>query len=166
MSCIANNIEIEIERLIKNMRRAEYYNYDWSVINEEDEAIGDFPRAIIDPRDTLADKETSRDALSGISDNAYTNEVLYTILVSGQLPAFDKNPSFAIRSSLRLALDDLKKVFGINNQLQGKCDNILYVSSQIESLRNNDVLGAAQLRTTWRVVYTQDRQDPTIYASS
>jgi hypothetical protein len=152
--------------LISKMRKAQNYNFDWSISNEEDEAIGAFPRAIIDPRDVLADKETSKDTLAGIGSNDYTNEVLFTILVSGELPAFSRNPSFAIRSTLRLANDDLKKLFGINNQLNGNCDNILYVGSQIEPIRTNDVLGAAQLRTLWRVTYSQDRQDPTLYASS
>ena len=166
MSCILDNIEIEIGCLIKGMRKADYYNYDWSIVNEEDEAFGSFPRAIIDPRDTLADKEVSRDTLSGIGSRDYTNEVIFTILVSGELPAFNNNPAFARRSSFRKALDDLKKLFGVNNQLRGKCDNIMYVASQIEPVRKNDVLGAAQLRAMFKVVYSQDRQDPTLYASS
>ena len=142
------------------------YNFDWSIVNEEDEAIGDFPRAIIDPRDVLADKETCVDTLAGIGSRDYTNEVLFTILVSGELPAFNNNPSFAIRSVLRKALDDLKKLFGTVNQLGGYCDNILYSASQIEPVTTNDVMSAAQLRTIWKVVYSQDRINPTQYASS
>jgi hypothetical protein len=166
MSVILDNIEIEIDHLISHMRIAGGYNFDWTTSNEEDDAYAGFPRAIIDPRDTMADKETCMDISLGLGSQDYTNEVLFTILVTGDLPAFNNNPSFAIRSTMRKALDDLKKVFGVNNQLRGKCDNILYVSSQIEPTRKNDVLSAAQLRAVFKVIYSQDRQDPTLYASS
>ena len=163
---ILDTAEAKLETLISGMKIADGYNYDWSVVNEEDEAIGTFPRAIIDPRDELADREVCQDTLAGIGSRDYTNEVIFTILVAGELPAFDNNPAFAIRSTLRKALDDLKKLFGIHNQLDGACDNVLYASSQIEPIRTNDILGAAQLRTRWKIVYSQDRQTPTQYASS
>lgn len=163
---ILDNIESKMAELIAAMKIVGGYNFDWSIVNEEDEAIGDFPRALIDPRDVLADKETCMDTLSGIGSRDYTNEVLFTILVNGELPAFNNNPSFAIRSVLRKALDDLKKLFGINNQLAGYCDNILYSGSQIEPVQTNDIMAAAQLRTIWKVIYSQDRQTPTLYAGS
>lgn len=148
------------------MRVAGGYNFDWSIINEEDDAIGTFPKATINPRDSVADKEVSRDTDTGIGSRDYTNEVLFTILVEGALPAFNNNPAFAIRSTVRQSLDDLKKVFGVNNQLNGKCDNIMYVGSQIEPIKTNDVLATARLRAVFKVIYSQDRQDPTLYASS
>jgi len=164
--CILDNIEKQIEALITNMSIDDGFNYNWSIINEEDEAIGDFPRAIIDPRDSFSDKESSRDTLAGIGSNDYTNEVMFTILVTGSLVNFSENPSFAIRSNLRRALDDLKQLFGIHNQLQGTCDNIMYVGSQQEPVRKNDVMSAANLRTVWKVIYSQDRIIPSQYASS
>jgi hypothetical protein len=166
MATILDNIELEMAQLIAGMTTIEGFNFNWSIVNEEEEIIGDFPRAIIDPRDVLADKETSRDTLAGIGSNDYTNEVLFTILVSGELPAFDSNPNFAIRSIMRQANDDLKQLFGIYNQLNGLCDNILYVASQIEPIKRNDMLQTAQLRSMWKVVYSQDRISPTQYAGS
>lgn len=163
---ILDSIELQMAALILGMKTAGSYNFNWSMINEEDEAIGSFPRAIIDPRDEMADQETNMDTLSGIGSNDYTNEVMFTILVRGTLPGFNNNPSFAIRSVLRKALDDLKRLFGIHNQLDGYCDNILYQSSRIEPIRTNEVLTAGQLRVRFKVVYSQDRQNPLLYASS
>lgn len=166
MSVILDNIELEMISLIAHMRKASGYNFDWSIVNEEDDAIGHFPKCTINPRDGVADKEVSKDTEAGIGSREYTNEVMFTYLVEGELPAFNNNPAFAIRSTMRKALDDLKKVFGINNQLNGKCDNILYVASQIEPIKTNDVLATARLRAIFRVIYSQDRIDPTLYASS
>lgn len=154
--CILDNIESEIVTLIEGMTKVGGYNYDWSVVNIEDQVQGSFPRAIIDPRDVLADKETSTDTTAGLGSMDYTNEVLFTILVNGTLPQSAANPAaanppFAIRSIMRKANDDLKMLFGINNQLGGYCDNILYAASQIEPIRTNDVLQTAQLRSLWKV---------------
>jgi hypothetical protein len=166
MSVILDTIETTMASLIAGMTINDGYNFNWSIVNQEDEVIGDFPRALIDPRDGLADVETCMDTLAGIGSRDYTNEVLFTILVAGKLPSYDNNPSWAIRSVLRKANDDLKRLFGINNQLNGTCDNILYVSSRIEPIKTNDIMAAGQLRWMCKVVYSQDRQTPTQYASS
>jgi hypothetical protein len=163
---ILDGIEKEIELLILGMSIASGYKFDWATVNEEDEAIGSFPRAIIDPRDSLADKISNMDTVSGISSRAYTNEVLFTVLASGELPSFNTNPSFAIRSIMRNALNDLLKLFGNNNQVGGYCDNILFSGSQIEAIRTGDIVSPANLRTIWKVIYSVDRIDPTKYAGS
>lgn len=163
---ILDNIETTIASLISGMTTVALYNFNWSVVNQEDDAIGDFPRAIIDPRDSQADKITNMDVITGISSNDYTNEVLFTILVTGDLVVFDDNAAFGIRSVLRKALDDLLMLFGVNNQLNGYCDNILFVGSQIEAVRTGDITSPANLRSLWKVIYSQDRKVPTQYASS
>jgi hypothetical protein len=168
-------LDVIEERLVlafSQMNTSSGYNFDWSIVNEEDEAIGDFPRAIINPHESVADRETNVDTLAGLGSGDYTNEVYYTILVTGELPEFDDNANFKIRTVLRSALDDMKMYFGRNPQLrltpagEGACDNILYRSSQIEYDRVNDILSPARLRTTWLVIYAQDRKNPTQYASS
>jgi hypothetical protein len=171
-SPILDRIEKAMESLVSGMTVSGGYNFNWGMVNEQDESMPDssgnvnFPRCIIDPTDSLADKETNQDSLAGIGSGDYTNEVIFTLLVKGELPAFDANPLFAARSVLRQALDDLKKLFGTNRDLQGNCDNIMYSGSQIESLVRNDVQRPAQLRTFWKVVYSQDRIIPISYAGS
>lgn len=163
---ILDRIEKKIASLVGGMRIADGYNFDWGMVNEQDESIGDFPRCVIDPTENVADKENNMDTLAGIGSRDYTNEVVFTLLVKGELPEFDTNPLFAARSVLRKAHDDLKRLFGIHLNLDSECDNIIYAGSQIESLVRNDVQRPAQLRTFWKVVYSQDRQTPTQYASS
>jgi hypothetical protein len=163
---ILDNIETTMSTLIAGMTTTGGYNFNWSIVNEEDDAIGNFPRAIINPRDSLADKEQNMDTVAGIGSRDYTNEVLFTVLVAGEMAAFGVNSNFTFRSVLRKAQDDLKRLFGINNQLGGYCDNILYAASQIEPIKKNDVMSPLQLRTVFKIIYSQDRQTPTQYASS
>lgn len=167
---ILDTIETNIATLISGMTVIGGYNYNWGTVNEQDESIAIFPFCVINPTDSLADRETNVDNINGISSLDYTNEVLITLLCKGELPVFDNNPLFAIRSTLRKALDDLKMLFGTYTQLQANgiaaCDNILYVASQIEPLARNDVQRPAQLRSMWKAVYAQDRKTPTQYASS
>jgi hypothetical protein len=163
---ILDNIETTMADLIGGMTEMSGYNYDWGTVNEEDLSNCTFPSAIIDPTDSLADKEKSMDTLAGLGSQEYTNEVLFTVLVVGEMPNFDSNPNFAARSMLRQAMDDLKMLFGRNNQLLGTCDNILYVGSQIETIKRNDVQRPCRLRAIFRVVYSQDRFSPTQYSGS
>ena len=169
---ILDAIELKMAALVAGMTKTGGYNFDWGMVNEQDESMPDasgnvnFPRCIIDPTDSVADKETNQDSLAGVGSNDYTNEVIFTLLVKGELPTFETNPLFAARSMLRQALDDLKMLFGIHLNLDSNCDNIMYTGSQIESLMRNDIQRPAQLRTSWKVVYSHDRQKPTLYASS
>ena len=163
---ILDNIETNMASLIGAMTIAEGYNFDWGTVNEEDLSNCTFPSAVIDPTDSLADKEKNMDTLAGISSRNFTNEVLFTVLVSGEMPEFSSNANFESRSMLRSALDDLKMLFGTNLSINNTCDNVLYVGSQIETLKRNDVQRPTRLRTIWRVVYSQDRQNPTQYAGS
>lgn len=168
MPTILDNIETNILTLIGTMNTASGYNFNWSTesLDQEDLAIGTFPRAVINPSDSIFDRETCKDSLSGLGTQVYTNEVYYTILVKGELPTFDSNPNFAIRQYLRMALDDLKKLFGTNPQINYTCDNFLYQTSRGEYIKRNDVQRPAQLRTTWLAIYSQDRLNPTQCAGS
>ncbi len=163
---ILNTIETAITDLVGGMTIADGFNFDWGIVNEQDETIGSFPRCVINPTDGLADKETSQDSLAGIASLDYTNEVIYTLLVKGEMATFSSNPLFDIRSTLREALDDLKMLFGMNTNLNGTCDNIMYFASQIEPLNRNDTQRPAQLRVFFKVIYSQDRVTPTQYAGS
>lgn len=171
-TCILDAIELKMAALVAGMTKTGGYNFDWGMVNEQDESMPDssgnvtFPRCIIDPTDSVADKETNQDTLAGVGSNDYTNEVIFTLLVKGELPKFETNPLFAARSMLRQALDDLKMLFGIHLNLDSNCDNIMYAGSQIESLTRNDVQRPAQLRASFKVIYSQDRRAPTLYASS
>ena len=161
---ILNKIGSAIADLIAGMRIADGFNFDWGIVNEQDVTIGDFPRCVINPTDKFADDEMSQDLTGGIGSGEYTNGVVYTLLTKGELPQFDSNPLFAIRSTLRKAQDDLKMLFGIRRSLDGTADNIMYVGSQIEPLRRNDGQRPAQLRTFWKVLYAQERNEPAQYA--
>jgi hypothetical protein len=163
---ILDNVETNMASLIVGMSINDGYNFDWKMVNQEDETLDDYPQAVINPTDSLADKETSQDTTAGLGSQDYTNEVLFTVLVKGELKNPGSNPIFEVRSILRKCLDDLKKLFGTNYTLNNSCDNILYVGSQQEPKRNNDVQRPAQLRTIWKIIYAQDRQNPSQYASS
>jgi hypothetical protein len=138
------------------------YNFDWSVegMNEDDEAFGSFPKAYIQ-----SPVETNMDQLNDSHAQAYANEVLFIVDCKGILPEFDYNPGFALRSVLRKALDDLKKLFGTNNSVNNTCDVIFYKSSQVVPVKMNDVMKPGFLRTQWLVVYSQDRLNPLQYAT-
>jgi hypothetical protein len=161
---IVDTIETTMISLIEGMDVSHGWNFDWGDVNDEDIVGLKFPVAIIDPTDSLADKETCVDTLAGLSSLDYSNEILFTILVVGEMPEFSSNPNFECRSLLRKALDDLKMLFGINLNLLATCDNIMYVGSQIEVGNRNDMQRPAKLRSIWKVVYSQDRRTPTMIA--
>lgn len=163
---ITDKIELAMVSLIEGMRTTGGYNFSWQIANEEDISIEGFPRAVINPTDSLADKETNMDTLSGIGSLDYTNEVLFTILVIGELDTVSINPNFDIRSNLRKALDDLKMLFGVHYTANDTCDNILYMGSQIEIIKRNDVQRPGQLRVIFKSIYSQDRQIPSQRAGS
>jgi hypothetical protein len=163
---ITDKIETAMAALITGMKTVNGFNFNWSLTDEEDISIGAFPRAIINPTDSLADKETNMDTLAGVGSQDYTNEVLFTILVIGELDTPSTNPNFAIRSNLRKALDDLKMLFGANYTANDTCENIMYAASQIEIVKRNDVQRPGQLRVIFKAIYSQDRSNPSVRAGS
>jgi hypothetical protein len=145
------------------------YNYNWNTVNQIDLAIGSFPRAVIDsPLEKNIGSETNVDTLNGAHSDAYTNEATFIIEVKGSLDSLPSvtNSYFAIRDTLRRSLDDLRQLFGIHMTVNDTCDTIMYQKSNILYTQMNDVLRPASLRTAWLCVYSQDRMNPSQYASS
>lgn len=161
-SSILDNIELQMKVLILGMTKAGGFNFDWQTVNQPDEANGDFPRALID-----SPAETNLDPTDGPNSQAYSNDVLFVLRVKGN-QAWSNNSNFTIRSNLRLAMDDLKKLFGPNgdSSVNGSCDEILYRSHQIMALNQNDIQRPGYLRSQWICKYSQDRSDPLQYAGS
>jgi hypothetical protein len=136
------------------------YNWDWQTVNQPDEAIGDFPRALI-----ASPAETCKDDPNGPNSQTYTNEVLFVVDVKGS-QAWSANANFTIRSNLRTALDDLKMLFGNNSSINDSCFEIMYRSSQIIAINQNDIQRPGYMRTQWLCRYGQDRLIPMQVASS
>jgi hypothetical protein len=161
-SSILDNIELQMKILMLTMTKVGGYNFDWTTVNIEDQARGTYPRAVIE-----SPKEDNLDDTNGLASVAYTNAITFIIWVTGQqLIDSIPNPNFTIRSNLRAAEDDLKQLFGINYQLNGSCDGIMFRSCQIFETNKNDVTKPASARTEWLVRYAQDRITPLQYASS
>jgi hypothetical protein len=161
-SSILDNIELNIKIKILGMTVTGGYNFDWKTVNQENEAIGDFPRALID-----SPAETNLDPTNGDNSQAYSNDVLFIIRVKGS-QQWSSNANFTIRSNLRLAMDDLKKLFGPNgdSSVNGSCDEIMYRSHQVIALNQNEIQRPGYLRSQWLAKYSQDRATPLQYTSS
>lgn len=159
-SSLIDSIELNIKIMILGMTRAGGFNSDWQTVNQPDEAIGAFPRAVI-----ISPLETCVDTLSGQDAQSYTNDILFGIQVKVQQDWTD-NAQFMIRSSLRLALDDLKKMFGNNTSINGTCEVVMYKNSQVININQNDIQRPSHLNTSWLVRYAQDRLDPMVVSSS
>jgi hypothetical protein len=165
---ILSNIETAMIALIKSMTTTGGYNFNWDTVNEIDLAIGSFPRALIDSpvESSTLGKGTNQDTLNGQHSDAYTNEAIFTIQIRGELSTPSTSAYFTIRDTLRRALDDLKMLFGIHNTVSDTCDTIMYQDAQIVYIQRNDVMRPAELKTSWKCVYSQDRETPSQYASS
>ena len=163
---ILDNVELAMATLIPGMNVAAGYNYNWKTCNEEDLVVGDFPRTVINPTDSLADKITNLDTKAGLGSLDYTQEVLFTLLSIGELNFPSNNPDFAIRSVCRHMLDDLLMLFGRNYTVNNSCDGIMFVASQIEIVKRNDIQRPGCLRSIWRVWFSCDRSNPSVRAGS
>jgi hypothetical protein len=153
-----------ITTLISTMTIASGYYFDWLTINNRNYAIGTFPRA-----EVYVASEENLDQLSGIGSQDYTNAVNYEIVVTGKLTFSSVNPFFDIISVHNMALEDLKKLFGstnpINRSLNDTCDSCLYKGMKPER-KAIDQFTPTKIVVTLRVVYSQDRSDPSRYAGS
>jgi hypothetical protein len=114
--------------------------------------------------------ELSLDDPNGPNASAYTNAINFRIhvIVKQQIGSYP-NPNFQIRSVLRLAKDDLKRLFGAtpaNYSINGSCDGIMYRGAQINQGNQNDVTKPATMATDWLVRYWQDRTNPLQYAGA
>ena len=161
-SSILDNIELQMKCAILGMSQSTGYNWNWLIVNQPDEAVGGteptYPRVNIE-----SPAETNIDGVNTPNAEAYTNEVVFVLMVKGT-QAWSNNANFTIRSNLRYELDDLKKLFGNNSSINGSCEEILYRSSQVIALNLNDVQKPSTLRSQWLVRYCQDRLNPLIRA--
>ena len=153
---ILTQIEIKMKSLVEGMLQSNSYNYNWGTVNERDVANSKFPSAII----TLNPDEINLDDDNGVWAQAYNNKANFLITVQGELTVEEDNPVFAINEILTRALDDLKKLFGTNNSIDGLADKIMYESSTRIEKKNGDIMLPSILETQWGVWYTQDRQFP------
>lgn len=153
---ILTRIEEAMESLIKTMRYPEY-NYNWYTVNQPDLAKVTFPCATI----KLDPQERNLDETNAAHAGCYYNEDLFIITVTGKLDTETDLPTFEINKIHNKALDDLKKIFGINNSIDDTADVILYRSAIRNIKRNGDIFVPGELITNWIVRYTQDRHNPT-----
>jgi len=152
------SIEDAMVTLIESMI-AGPYNYAWGSCNQRDMAKQLWPNAVI-----YFENEENVDEEDGSWMQAYYNKVMFRIEVRTRLDAEYSNPVVEIRKELYKCLDDLKMVFGINWNISGTCDTIMYRGSEIIEEQANDIFIPSKLVTNWLVRYEQDRKDPTITA--
>jgi len=154
-------IRREMASLVGSMTIVGGYNYDWGAINNRNYAIGNFPRA------EFYCSEENVDEKEGTSSQDYTNQADFEIRVAGKLTTSSTNPLFDINDVFDMATDDLKKVFGINNNVNDTCNVILYKGfKRTESSGSGDQFIPAKMTVRFKVFYSQDRITPTQYASS
>jgi hypothetical protein len=153
-----------ITTLIGSMSMASGYYFDWLTINNRNYSVGTFPRA-----EVYVATEENQDTKVGIGSLDYTNIVTYEIVVAGKITFSSQNPFFDIISIHNMALEDLKKLFGstnpVNRSLNGTCDSCLYKSMKPER-KSVDQFTPSKIVVTLQVTYSQDRSDPSQYASS
>ena len=154
MAIILTTIESEMKTLIEGMTTANY-NYTWGTVNNPDMAHQTFPSAEI-----MLVREDNVDNTGGTWAQAYSNEAEFQIKVIPELSSEEEIPVYAINIEYNKALDDLKKVFGINYNLNGNCLTIMYRSAERINSSAGDVFRPGHLDTRWLIRYNQDRLDP------
>ena len=153
---ILTRIEIGMKEAIEGMKPGTY-NFDWGTVNEPDMAKQDFPSALI-----TVEEEENVDEESGASALDYLNVVRFLVVVRARLQEEHNIPLYEINKELNLALDDLKKLFGITHSVAvGACDQVMYEGMTREIERSGDLFIPKRMITRWRVDYSQDRSDPT-----
>ena len=169
MSSIRKTIRDNVATLIGSMRYADGYNLDWSPCNvietpqryvfldESTQRYVYVPHAIV----TLGDEECVDD------DNAtwaggYTNEVTMEIRVDAPQVLETLNPNFSIDDPIDYAIDDLKRLFGLNPSANSAgCLPIMYKAARkAEMYQTGDIFLPKYIITEWLVRYVQDRASP------
>jgi hypothetical protein len=159
-SSLLDYIELNMKIKMLGMTITGGYNFDWKTVNQPDEALGDFPRAVI-----ASPQENCIDEMIGQDTQSYANNVLFLVQVKGS-QAWNSNANFMIRSNLRLALDDLKRLFGQDTSINGTCEVVMYRGSQVININQNDIQRPSHMNTSWTVRYAQDRLEPLVVSSS
>lgn len=151
-------MEAKMAELIEGLIAGEYH-YNWGTSNVFDRAKMVFPTAVI-----YLENEESLDEEGGAWGQAYFNSVIFRIEVTLQLEAEDENPVFRINQEYNKALDDLKKIFGIEWNLQGTTDTIMYKGSERVEEKHGDIMIPGKLITRWKCRYEQQRESPELGA--
>jgi len=158
---ILTTIRQTMALLIGGMTTATGYNFNWGAINNRNYAIGNFPRA------EIYCGEENIDEKDGVSSQDYTNDANFEIRVAGKLITSSVNPLFDIDNTFDMAIDDLKQLFGYNNNVSGTCTEIMYKGfKRTESSGSGDQFIPAKVTVRFKVTYSQDRHTPTLPASS
>jgi hypothetical protein len=150
-------IEEQMASLIGAMSIGSGYNFNWGSVNEIDKPKWEYPAAWI----TL-ENENNIDEPDGAWSNTYLQEAFYEIMVQTRLDQEVSSPIWEIDKELNMALDDLKKLFGANYSISGRCDTIMYKGMTREFITQGDVFIPKRMITRWRIQYTQNRENPSI----
>ena len=148
-------IEEGMATLIGGMTKGGGYYYDWGSVNELDKSKMVYPAAQIE-----IVNEECMDSEDGAWADTYLQTAYYQIRVWTRLVDETSAPYWDIDKELNMALDDLKKLFGTNYHVSGKCDLIMYKGMQRETIRTGDIFVPKSMLTQFRITYTQDRTDP------
>jgi len=156
-----NRIEDALDERIRGLKRGEY-RYSWGTVNEPDEVKMRFPSAEV----RIVD-ESSLDDPDGAWSQAYMQECTYEVTVRARLQKEANIPEYDIDSILNGCLEDLKKAFGANYNLgNSTCAMIMYQGMRRVYSGGGDILRPKHMVTTWRVTYTQDREEPATSADA
>lgn len=167
-SSILDNVELNMKINILSMTTTGGFNWDWKTVNEENLAIGGFPRTMIEGT-TI----TNLDSPNEPNAQAYNNSARFYLDITGS-QAWSSNPKFTIRSNYRSVLDDLLRLFGPRETaphvpgdcINDSCDEILFRSAKPLVYASGNIQTPAMLRTEWLVLYSQDRINPLMRTSS
>jgi len=159
MSDILTDIEQGMADAIASMTLGDGYNFDWGTVNDNDVARQEFPSAEI-----TQTGEQCQDDEEGVWSGAYELESPFVVRVRARLSNEEVLPTYKIRKELNMALSDLKKLFGKNYHVSGACDLIMYTGSVKIPDSSGDIFRPAYMDVSFKVRYTQDRQNPDINA--
>ncbi|MDR0307629.1 MAG: hypothetical protein LBI42_12445 [Chitinispirillales bacterium] len=151
-------IESRILELIGNINEGGGYNYNWEKRAAVNMVFSDgtmFPGAGIDLVEEKNIDEAENENVAGPTGAnacAYYNVLDYCISIGGKYNG--KSPE---RGQLFKALDDLKKVFGINYTLgDSGASIVMYRGFELV----NDENGLLTIKSSWLVRYYQSRTEP------
>lgn len=149
--CIAR-----IKSNIAGMSVADGYNFGWGSVQEYDLNRMEFPAAVV----RLSDREVNEDNPNGVHAQAYHNRVPVFIQVYLWKDEYGNYPEDEIKIEYFKALDDLKRVFGIDFFLGGSCTKIMYKQFRFIKSDSGDGHIPITMLTNWDVYYIQDRLNP------
>jgi len=143
--------------LINAMATSGGYWFTWGACNEVDHAKKTaYPNAEIYIGD-----EQNTDGIDAAHATAYSNKITFNIHTWCKLLTVTDNPDFAIEELMDKALEDLKRLFGINNTVSGTCHLVQYRSFTKDLLKRGDIILAGRIVSVWDIYYIQDRLNPT-----